>query len=503
MRKNWKYVAVMLTLMMAVACDDNDGPTINEDPGTFTELDEIELTGGETAAEISAYDPATKQLFVVNNANGSVIDVIDFSTPTALVYVKSIDIASYGAGVNSVAVKNGLLAAAIEATTKTDNGKVVVFDTKTLTEKASVTVGALPDMVTFSPDGKYILSANEGEPNDDYSADPVGTVSIITVNNFVATTLDFAGFASQADALKTKGLRVFGKDASFAQDMEPEYVAVSSDSKLAWVTLQENNAVAYINLDSKSITNIFPLGFKNHAAAVNALDPSDKDNSVTFANYPVLGMYLPDAIASFGQGNANYIITANEGDVREYTALKENVRIKDLTLDANAFPDGAALKAEAKLGRLYVTKTMGDTDGDGDYDKLYNFGARSFTIWNGSTGELVHDSGNELEIDLIEKSATAYDDARSDDKGVEPEGVVVGKVGDRTIAFVGLERADAVVVYDITNVTSPELLQVLSTGDAPEGIIFIPASESPNGKSLLVVSSEGDGKVKVFQPNTL
>lgn len=503
MLKKWKYAVAVLVVAMAVSCDDSDETTINEDPGTFKELDDIELTGGEAAAEISAYDPATKQLFVVNNADGSVVDVIDISIPTALVYVKSIDVASYGGGVNSVAVKNGLLAAAIEADTKTDNGKVVVFDTKTLTEKAVVTVGALPDMVTFSPDGKYILSANEGEPNDDYTVDPVGSVSIITVGSYTATTLDFAGFAGQADALKAKGLRVFGKNASFAQDMEPEYVTISADSKLAWVTLQENNAIAYINLESKTVTGIFPLGFKNHSAAENAFDASDKDNGVTFANYPVSGMYLPDAIASFNQNGANYIVTVNEGDVREYSALKENVRIKDVKLDATAFPEGAALKADAKLGRLYITNTMGDTDGDGDYDKLYSFGARSFTIWNGNTGELVHDSGSKLEKDVIEKNAALYDDGRSDDKGVEPEGITIGKMGNRTIAFVGLERADAVAVYDITNMSSPTLVQVLQTGDAPEGVLFIPANESPNGKSLLVVSSEGDGKVKVFQPDTL
>jgi DNA-binding beta-propeller fold protein YncE len=503
MLKKWKYAVAILVVVMVVSCDDNDEKAINEDPGTFKEQDDIELTGGEAAAEISAYDPATKQLFVVNNANGSVIDVIDISTPASLVYVKSIDVAQYGGGVNSVAVKNGLLAAAIEADTKTDNGKIVVFDTKTLAEKAAVNVGALPDMVTFSPDGKYILSANEGEPNDDYTADPVGSVSIITVGSYASATLDFAGFAGQADALKAKGLRMFGRNASFAQDMEPEYIAVSSDSKLAWATLQENNAIAYINLESKTVTGIFPLGFKNHSTAENALDASDKDNSVTFSNYPIFGMYLPDAIASFNQNGTNYVITVNEGDVREYSALKENVRIKDVTLDAAAFPEGAALRVDAKLGRLYITNTMGDTDGDGDYDKLYNFGGRSFTIWNGSTGELVHDSGSKLEKDVIEKNAALYDDARSDDKGVEPEGVTIGKMGNRTLAFVGLERADAVVIYDITNIASPTLVQILTTGDAPEGVLFIPANESPNGKSLLVVSSEGDGKVKVFQPDTL
>ncbi|MCI0752067.1 MAG: alkaline phosphatase, partial [Flammeovirgaceae bacterium] len=161
------------------SCSDEDTPaTLNEDPSTFSEVGTTTLVGGEGAAEISAYDPQTKQLFVVNNAGSSAIDVVDISDPANISMVDNIDVSSYGGGVNSVVVKNGLLAAAIQATTKTDNGKVVVFNTSDLSEKAVINVGVLPDMVTFSPDGSFILSANEGEPNDDYTIDPMGSVSI-------------------------------------------------------------------------------------------------------------------------------------------------------------------------------------------------------------------------------------------------------------------------------------------------------------------------------------
>jgi hypothetical protein len=142
---------------------------------------------------------------------------------------------------------------------------------------------------------------------------------------------------------------------------------------------------------------------------------------------------------------------------------------------------------------------MGDTDGDGDFDELVSFGARSFTIWNGSTGELVFDSKNDL--DARAKELGVYDDLRSDDKSVEPESVYVAKMGNKNILFVGLERADALMVYDVTNPLSPVFLQSLKTGDAPEGLLFIPASKSPTNRSLVIVSSEGDGSIKIFQPS--
>jgi DNA-binding beta-propeller fold protein YncE len=107
-------------------------------------------------------------------------------------------------------------------------------------------------MVTFSPDGKYIMSANEGEPSDDYSNDPNGSISIIEVNNnYSVTTLDFSRFSSQLGSLTNAGFRIGKAGASFAADIEPEYITISSDSKSAWVTLQENNGVAKVDLASK------------------------------------------------------------------------------------------------------------------------------------------------------------------------------------------------------------------------------------------------------------
>ncbi len=474
------------------------GNTPPENPANFREVGQIAL-GTEGAAEITAYDPYTEKLFVVSNDSDSRVDVVDLHDPANPTLLEAIDITPYGGGANSVAVSEGLLAVAVEADPAQHPGLVVFFSTDNLHEVRQVIVGALPDMVIFSPDGKYVLSANEGEPSDEYDADPPGTVSIIDLDHdFAVTTLDFSAFAGQQAALAANGLRVFGPEASLAQDLEPEYIAVSDDSKYAWVSLQENNGIARLDLTSKTIAEIFPLGFKDYSLSENAIDVSDRDDQIQRNPWPVFGMYQPDAIAAYEVGGVTYVVTANEGDARDYDGFSEEERVKDLTLDADAFPDAETLQQEDQLGRLEITTTLGDTDGDGDYEALYSYGARSFSIWDGATGEQVYDSGNELEQEVI--AAGRYDDGRSDAKGVEPEGVVLGQVGEQTIAFIGLERADAVAVYDVTNPYAPQFLQLLVSGDAPEGLVFVSADDSPNEKSLFIVSSEGDGVVKLFQP---
>lgn len=500
MRTKLNYFLLTVVVMCSVACKKNDNQNpempVSEDPSSFEEIGSIKI-GAAGAAEISAYDPLTKRLFVVDNDGVNAIQVLDISDPSNPKTIR--EIPTNTGAVNSVAVSNGKLAAAVEATDKTQPGLVNVYQTNDYSLIKSIPVGALPDMVTFSPDGKFILTANEGEPASNYSADPVGSVSIISVDkNYSAVHLDFSGFANQQNELLQKGFRVFGPNATFATNVEPEYITVAPDSKTAWVTLQENNAIAKIDLVTSTITQIFPLGFKDYNTEANGSNFSDKDNnSLTFSKAPVKGMYQPDAIAVLQSNNGiPYLFTANEGDVREWDAYAENVRVKDLQLDATVFPDAAALKAEANLGRLNVTRALGDLNGDGIYEALYSFGARSFSVWNGNTGALVYDSKNELDVKA--KEANVYDDGRSDDKSVEPEGITLGTMGDKTIAFVGLERADAVAVYNVTAPTAPVFVKLLKTGDAPEGVLFVDAKSSPTGKSLLIVSSEGDGTVKIY-----
>jgi 3-phytase len=280
---------------------------------------------------------------------------------------------------------------------------------------------------------------------------------------------------------------------------------VSPDSQSAYVTLQENNALAVVDLSVPVVTAILPLGTKDHSLAGNALDPSDRDGGINITNWPVHGLFMPDAIAAFSVAGLTYLATANEGDSRG-----ENERIQDVALDPAAFPDAAFLQERENLGRLSISTNDGDLDGDGDFDALYSYGARSFTIWD-AAGNRVFDSGDQLEQltaaltpDLFNANdgSTSAFDTRSDDKGPEPEAVTVGEVDGTPYLFVGLERAGGgVLVYDLANPAAPAFVQyVRSDADiAPEGLVFVPAAESPTGLPLLLVANEVSFTVAIYE----
>ncbi|WP_231425930.1 choice-of-anchor I family protein [Pedobacter sp. Leaf250] len=503
------FVAFMMASIALTACKKTTAPIeepaqiVAEDIASFKETASIDL-GGETAAEITAYDPSTKKLFVVSNDGGAKVEVLDLSSYPTVTKLKTLTFVN-NAGINSVAVSNGLLAIALDGASKQGNGDVVVLKTSDLSEVKKITVGAMPDMVTFSPDGNYILSANEGEPNDEYTIDPIGTVSIINIkDNYSVKTLDFSAFESQKATLVAGGFRIYGPKASFAQDIEPEYIAVSSDSKKAYVTLQENNGVAEVDIVAGTITKINPLGTRDISLAENAWDVSDDEKSgkkIQLETWPIKAFYLPDAISYFSTGGTSYLALANEGDTRAWKGYDEEARVKSLKLDPTKFPTAATLQLDANLGRLTVTKAFGDIDGDGDYDELYATGGRSMSIINANTGALIANVGKDLEQRVID--AGKYDDTRSDNKGVEVEGVTVEEVNGKTLAFIGMERVDMIAVYDVSTPASPKFVQLFATGDAPEGLLFVKPKDSPNGRSLLIVASEGDGVVKFFQPNRI
>jgi len=429
---------------------------------------------------------------------------------------------------NSVAVAGGVLAVAIEAKPKTDPGLVAFYDTASLALLGTAPVGALPDMLTFTPDGSKLLVANEGEPSDDYLIDPEGSVSIITVPAHLSApatvqTVSFAGLNGDADALRQKGVRIFGPNATVAQDLEPEYVSVSADGTRAWATLQEANALAIIDVNTATLSKIVPLGFKNHALIGNELDASDQDGSINIKNWPVFGMYHPDAIASYQVAGQTYLVTANEVDVRDWAGYAEPLRLGNAAyvLDPVRFPDAATLKLNSNLGRLNVSKAWGDIDKDGDFDAIYAFGGRSFSVWTDS-GALVYDSGSELELRTAKRlpgnfnsTSTANNfDNRSDDKGPEPEAITIGNVGGTPFAFIGLERIGGFMVYDLTLPESPRFVSYVNTRDftttlpadlaaagdlAPECSVFISAGESPTGKPLLVLGNETSGTTAFFE----
>ena len=222
-----------------------------------------------TGAEIGAYDAKSKRVFVTNVA-ANAVDVLDIRNPAAPDKLFSIVFADPPGAPTSVAVKDGLVAVAVPAGTVGTAGTVRFYNADGV-HKLTCTVGFLPDMITFTPDGKHVLTANEGEPDTDYVVDPEGSVSIIDVETArkrgkcAVKTAGFGKLNSQKTKLQKAGVRIYGPNATVAQDVEPEYIAISADSKTAWVALQENNALAIVDIRDARVEKIVALGLKNHA----------------------------------------------------------------------------------------------------------------------------------------------------------------------------------------------------------------------------------------------
>lgn len=528
----------------------------------------------EGAAEIVAYQASKKWIYAINSSGDeAVVNIIPADTFDTAALVKdnegivtATNLASAitlslnentPGDANSIAIdaNNQLLAVAMAATNVGEAGQIAFYniggDTPVFIK--NVTVGALPDMVTFSHDGAKVVVANEGEPNGDYSIDPEGTISIIDINNGTiadtAMSINFQAYNNQQAELEAQGL-VFANptgrtingnliNTTVAMDLEPEYVSISKDNKYAYVSIQENNALAIINLEDNSL-ELKGLGFKDWSNL--QFDASDKDGGVNFKSYPGLyGMYQPDTIASFSWKGANFIVSANEGDAREYffdasdeadciakggldydakdgcLGYIDESRVEDLTLAANF---DYLNNDDNDIGRLKVTTVKGDKNNDGQYESLYAYGARSFTIWD-SNGLVVFDSGDQIARVTASVHGNAFNnnedenkgDTRSDDKGAEPEALTLGKVGNRLFAFVGLERMSGIMVFDITNPYDVKFQDYFYnrglepsadiSGDlAPEGMTFVPAAQSATNEALLIVGNEISGSIAVWEITT-
>lgn len=469
--------------------------------------------GGEATAEIATFDPSSQRVFTTDAENNQ-LDVFDFSDPTAPTSLFEIDLSPYGDGPNSVVYSpryGGFVAVAVEAAEVGVPGSVEVFDVNG-EHLASFPAGPLPDMVTTADHDHYLLVANEGEPADDGSVDPEGSVTVIDIRGGLqhakVRTAEFHG-------VPLKGpVRVFTPGSTVAQDLEPEYI--TSDGDRAWVSIQEANAIAVLDVKRARFEVVRSLGFKDHGLAGNGLDSNDKDKAPAIkprAN--VFGMYQPDAISAFnvrvrtprGLRSETFIATANEGDARDYDFFAEESRVNGLTLDPSVFPAGTT--ADGVLGRLTVTTTLGDANKDGKYEQLYAFGGRSMSLLD-VDGNVVFDTGDQLEqlsasLDLAnynKDNAPSAIDNRSDNKGPEPEAVTTGEVDGRTYAFVGAERSGMIYAYDLSS--SPgkaEFAGWINTRDGdlgPEGIEFVPGEDSPTGEAMLLVTYEISGTVAAY-----
>lgn len=527
-------------------------PAVAETDFLVTELSIMDSGSGEGGAEIPTYHAGSKQIFATNGVKNA-IDIYDISDPKSPLKVTSVSMDSFGDGITSVAAGKNVIAVAVtrkatfaaDGTPKLNTGRVVLMYPSGKLIR-SVDLGAVqPDAVTFTPDGLTALVAIEGEPicaldnpatagvdeSTDYALakDPRGAVAIIDARKPRTAKAKLAGFSNfDADELKAKGLVISLTSTNPAVDLEPETVTAPTNLK-AYVSLQEANAIAELDIKSGKFTKIYSAGTTDRS--VVPFDSSDKDSSAGLRTYNnVKGLAMPDTIASYTSQGSTYVVTANEGDDRaDWTCFSaiDDARVKDLDANTTAFPTWDVLKTDAELGRSKVNPNIGDADGDGKYEQFFLLGSRSMSIFK--DGKRIYDSAALLEELQIEQFGVANINGshsltastisykaqdRSDDKGPEPEGVAVGMVGSSRVAVLGLERMSALVFFDITNPEEPEVIQWeqlmptnttatsnLFKGDkwSPEGIVFIPANKSPNKKALVITSYELSGTISIHQ----
>jgi hypothetical protein len=452
--------------------------------------------------EISTTVSIAGRMFVVSSGGGPTLQVSDATNPASIGLVGRSALNGYHS--QSVASYGNLLAVALSpADYSTNGGRGLVRFYRmeadgVLIQLADVTVGYLPDSIAFNATGSKLVIANEGEPLTGYGSvsgkDPAGSVGIIDIQGrvnlrFSYTDLGFAGITLPA------GLRISGPSGTTqATDIEPEYVTVLGNN--AYVTLQENNGVAKVNLITNTIEKIFSLGTVDYSTQL--VDLTDRDNpaGTTSLFKPLLGqgyegLRMADGIAAYAVKGKDYFVTANEGDGREYRQGSPSV----VTYADEVRGSGNA----NRVRRLTDDATAGSPD------RITTFGSRSISIFDAESGVLLWDSGNTLQT--IAFAAGVYNDERSDDKGVEPEGVVVAQLHGRSYAIVSLERTTSsmLAVFDVTDPTAGQFVTstVIAGSISPEGLHIVAAKESPTGRPQLVVSNEVSNTLNVFDLEAL
>ena len=474
-----------------------------------------------TTAEISAFMPEKKVLFVVGGEN--VMEVVSLADPSNPKKVSEVKLPG---GASSVTVFGDLVAVSLLNNPEWKKGHVQVMRYNKGVEVLGVhELCYMPDMITFTPDGKNLLVACEGSPDESFSEDPAGGIGVLSIGSAKVDAKSWAkpqktvvGFDG-LDSLKlmAAGVRKTGVK-SFVQSLEPEYITVAPDAKTAWVSLQENNALVKFDVEAKKILDVFPLGYVDHSMPGFGLDVK-KNKTIEIKNYPLRGLRQPDGISSFSVNGLTFVLTANEGSpVNDYKAWTDVTTPMMLSqqgvLDPSVFTAGVLEDLKnVTVSNLERCDVAPDKTANGKCPYMYSFGTRSISIFDGATGHLMWDSGDVFEQTVARLAPDYFNwnskkgkvkmDARSEDKGCEPENVTSGVVGDKRYVFAGLERTSAVAVFDVTGIETghePKLVDFyLNPKDrGPEGILFIPAEKSPNGEPLLVVGYEYSKTLAVY-----
>lgn len=484
----------------------------------------------EAGTEIVQFNSKNNYLYSVNGYETS-LDIIDASTDE-MTLVNQIFLEDYGveaSDLTSVAINPSgeYIAVSAPAKVKTDNGQVVFFDNLG-TYLNRLTVGALPDMLTFTPDGQYLLVANEGELNDEYTVNPPGGVSVIATDRSPdQLTQDDVTTVNVTPEDLPDDFRPLGPNPDeYHLNAEPEYIVVDSNSEYAYVAFQEVSAIGKFDIKNKRFEEVSSMEYKDHSVEGMGMDASDKDGTTNIKPVPVLGMYQPDAVSLYEVDGETYIVTANEGDSQDYDGYSEETRVGDIKdliqLDAQYYEGFTQEELDAlvanglfdddQLGRLTVTMDHPFKDGD-IHRAIVAFGARSFSILRASDMQMIYDSGDEFEQQTLKYNPDWFNvdieapdeltmDGRSDNKGPETESVVVGTVNDQQYAFIGSERTGGFFIYNVSNPNAPYFIDYIYdaslTDISPEGMAFVSAEERPDGVPMLVIGHELSGTISTF-----
>ena len=449
------------------------------------------------------------------------------------VFGTAADINSVSSVLNDV---RGFGVATIIPTVNTEGslGRIAIFDKSNGSILKTLDVGYHPDSVSMTPDGTKLLIVNEGEfisTSADATFARPGSVSVIDISGVTAgnyttalagltsgavSTYDFTagnlGSGVTIDGLRNARLDTLTTKTANAGDIEPEYITATNTT--AYVTLQENNAIAALDLATGKYTAIHDLG-----SITKTIDASDRDgasNGTSISiNDVVRGLPMPDTLTKFEREGSTFLVTANEGDARPddgdiARGAASAIDIVDNGSGDQIYTGGNV--GNTGIGRLSILKDQGDTDGDGLIENPTMMGTRSFSIWNAETGALVFDSASMIEEFVAANDPTTFNinsgnlaanDTRSDDKGPEVEALAFGSIDGKDFVFVGAERQNGIFQFDITDLENVFIAgyynPISGTDDSggafisPESIVFIGAGDNPTGQNLLLVGFEGTG----------
>ncbi|MCM3747693.1 choice-of-anchor I family protein [Paenibacillus pasadenensis] len=486
-------------------------------------------------AEIVKYNRDNGRFYLVNgSANPPSLDIVELQQGAMELHAR-VDIKALAEQENGfkfgdltsvdVNTEAKRVFVAVQAEGAGDAGRILELDYEGNLVQVYV-AGIQPDMIKSTPDGRYVLTANEGEPRDGAAgSDPEGSVTIVDRSAGTSRHVKFDDSSVIGESVHIRGAadaegQITGKgDKSKAlTDLEPEYITLSSDAKTAYVTLQENNSIAVLDIEEGRFSSVQGLGLKDLSLPKNALDLNAKDKKYVPVTADAYGVYMPDGVASFQSGGRTYLVTGNEGDATEWPDMTNVSKVKSLK--------GSLDPASAAAAFFGGTTAYDDVEAMSDWGSggIYLYGARSFSIWDAETMKQVYDSGNAFEAITAERLPDHFNasnsnnkfDSRSTKKGPEPEDIKIGRVGERTLAFTGLERIGGVMTYDVTSPEGAEFVNYTNTRDftavggenametdsAPEGLEFISAEDSPTGQPLLLVAYEVSGTVGLMQLDT-